>query len=198
MSARTTSGAPPPPPRERCQPRGGRGRGRLLPRAGCAVWRMPACVALGWSPAAPPELPPAPHRACRWPATYRCIDPLDGTVNFAHSYRGFCISVSPSCRCCTRRCNGTLRPGRRPPRHPLVHKCPPAPNPHPTGLPPPPAGGRAAARAACGGRRHRVHWGAGQLGHARVRRQPQPRRHLRRQDHPGAPAPAPAAGSGRP
>ena len=24
---------------------------------------------------------------------YRCIDPLDGTCNFAHSYPGFCVSI---------------------------------------------------------------------------------------------------------
>jgi myo-inositol-1(or 4)-monophosphatase len=35
------------------------------------------------------EEPPPPAAACRW-----IIDPLDGTVNFAHGYPAFCVSIA--------------------------------------------------------------------------------------------------------
>lgn len=31
--------------------------------------------------------------ACMYVFCCRCIDPLDGTVNFAHGYPGFCVSI---------------------------------------------------------------------------------------------------------
>jgi len=36
---------------------------------------------------------PAPTQAGRRRRWRRCIDPLDGTCNFANGYRGFCCSV---------------------------------------------------------------------------------------------------------
>jgi myo-inositol-1(or 4)-monophosphatase len=44
----------------------------------------------GRPPSAVPEIAhPGPPSACRW-----IIDPLDGTVNFAHGYPAFCVSIA--------------------------------------------------------------------------------------------------------
>jgi hypothetical protein len=79
-------------PQRRCHSN----KGQCLHAQGAAVYR--GCVVHEFGPVLTPTAPPdivcigccAGVAILCWP---RCIDPLDGTCNFAHSYPGFCVSI---------------------------------------------------------------------------------------------------------
>jgi hypothetical protein len=52
-----------------------------------------ACVCCKHARRRAPPVPLRPHAACPLRATRRCIDPIDGTCNFAHAYQSFCVSI---------------------------------------------------------------------------------------------------------